>query len=134
MFVLPFKASTWLPTAPVIMKAAGLPVVVSIIQSISPPAPAGSGSLSVTPVAVAEPVLLMVTVKPATLPGVTVAESAVLATVSCGIRVGAVPVRFSPARENNEFGPMTATTCAVIEYGCAVGPGPVIVVAPPVPD
>ena len=35
--------------------------------------------------AVTDPVLLMVTVKPAALPGLTVAESAVLTTVSCGV-------------------------------------------------
>ena len=41
------------------------------------------GSLRVTPVAAAEPVLLMVTVKPARLPCVMVAESAVFITASC---------------------------------------------------
>ena len=39
-----------------------------------------------------------------------------------------------PARENPAFAPMVAFTASVIENGWPVGPGPVTVVAPPVPE
>ena len=57
---------------------------VSIVQLTSPPAPAGRGSLRVTPVAVAVPLLVIVTVKPAVCPADDGDWSAVLVTVTLG--------------------------------------------------
>src|SRR2546425_215664 len=52
-----------------------------LIDQLTPlPEPAGSGSLTVTPLAVPVPVLLTVTVKPIGSPALTVAASAVLLT------------------------------------------------------
>ena len=56
-----------------IVKAAGLPVLVSIRQLTSLLKPAGRRSLSVTPVAAAAPSLVIVTVKPTLAPALTVA-------------------------------------------------------------
>jgi len=39
------KDRRWLPTAPEIEKSVGLPLLLSIVQLTSPPAPAGRGSL-----------------------------------------------------------------------------------------
>src|SRR5437879_1869818 len=52
-----------------------------LIDQLTPlPEPAGSGSLTVTPLAVPVPLLLTVTVKPIGSPALTVAASAVLLT------------------------------------------------------
>ena len=82
--VLIVKDSTWLPVLPVIWKSPGLPVVESMVQKTSPPVPAGSGSLRVTPLSVTAPMLVIVTVKPAVCPARIEAWSAVLVMVRLG--------------------------------------------------
>ena len=80
----PLRVSVWLGAVPLIWKSAGtkLPVFVpvSICQLMSLPRPGGKGSLRVTPVAVSSPSLVMLTVKPAVSPALTVGASAVLKT------------------------------------------------------
>ena len=67
-----------------IVKDPEFPTLESMTQLISLPPPAGSGSLSVRLVAAAVPTLLIVTVKPETLPAVTMALSADFVTAREG--------------------------------------------------
>src|SRR5438445_285122 len=77
----PAGMSCWPPSLPVIEKALGLPVLLSITQCTGAPAlPPGSASLRLTPVAVPVRVLLTVTVKPIAVPAETLAASDVLLT------------------------------------------------------
>src|SRR3989442_267645 len=77
----PARDSCWLPSAPLMANAAGLPVEPSITQWTGVPAlPPGSASVRVTPVALPAPVLLTVTLKPIGDPAETLAASADLLT------------------------------------------------------
>src|ERR1035437_7566420 len=84
------RESIWLPCPPVIWKKLGLvpkprPVLEeSMVQSMSPPAPAGSGSLSITLRSGTVLVFEIVTVNPAVLPAVMEGLSAVLLIVILG--------------------------------------------------
>src|SRR5438552_1967404 len=74
------QARTWVPTGPVIEQAEA--VWVSMVQST--PVRAGSGSLTVTAVAVPGPPLPTSTVKPTEVPAVTGVASAVLVIARLG--------------------------------------------------
>src|ERR1043166_1076197 len=74
--------------------------------------PAGSGSCSVTPVAVPGPLLETVTVKPTSSPAFTVALSAFFVTVTSGQRT----VSVARLDETGVCGPLVQVSVAVLSY------------------